>query len=550
MSRIEQAAAAIDAARTMLAGLDGLSLAPDAEVAALLARAAELSRVVDAQRVRLAAEVAERSRGSIDEALCRQLGHRSAKECVGSVFGLRGRQAADLLAIAAATSARPALSGGELPARFPHVAGALADGGLSLAQADAILQSLGPAVPRADERELAWAERALVDAATAPTAPLVPELLAVQGRMYAAVLDPDGVLPGAERQRAMRSLTVGRRADGMWVLTMVSPAEEGSALKAVLDAYEGPRVAVRFRDPDAPAGDDAGDDVPDGRSPAQLRHDVLVGIVREHAASGHAPTVGGEAPTLLITGTIEALTAALDGTEHRERSARVEHTGDVVPVDVAARMLCDAFVQIAVTDGCGHVLELGRAKRLFNRAQRRALAARDHGCQAPGCRMPAAWCEAHHVLPWLLGGPTDVDNGILLCTYHHHEVHAGRLVVERAGPRPGQWRVVSRLQPVRRAARSWAAAEPSSAGSLAAVAVAPLAIRLPDGVGSSVAIEPLRLEPQRIEPRGTVPLSTRLLGDEPQSIEHRARRALARRHRRRAPLPAVDLHRPRVVLRP
>jgi len=418
MSRIEQAAAAVDAARMMLAGLDGLSLAPDAEVAALLARAAELSRVVDAQRVRLAAEVAERSRGSVDEALCRQLGHRSAKECVGSVFGLRSRQAADLLAIAAATSARPALSGGMLPARFPHVASALAEGGLSLAQADAILQSLGPAVPRADERELAWAERALVDAATAPTAPLVPELLAVQGRMYAAVLDPDGVLPGAERQRAMRSLTVGRRADGMWVITLISPPEEGSALKAVLDAYEGPRVAVRFRDPDAPAQGDAGDDVPDGRSPAQLRHDVLVGIVREHAAAGRAPTVGGEAPTLLITGTIEALTAALDGAEHRERSVRVEHTGDVVPVDVAARMLCDAFVQIAVTDGCGHVLQLGRAKRLFNRAQRRALAARDHGCQAPGCRMPAAWCEAHHVLPWLLGGPTDVDNGILLRLSH------------------------------------------------------------------------------------------------------------------------------------
>jgi len=119
-------------------------------------------------------------------------------------------------------------------------------------------------------------------------------------------------------------------------------------------------------------------------------------------------------------------------------------------------------------------------------------------------------------------------------------VHAGRLVVERAGPRPGQWRVVSRLQPVRRSERSWTSAEPSPAGSLAADAEAALAIRLPDAVGPTADIEPLRVEPLRAE----------YISTEPQSIEHRARRALARRGRRRAPLPAVDLHRPRVVLRP
>ena len=341
MTRIEQAAAAVDAARALLGGCDSLSLAPAAEVAELLARTAELARLVEAQQVAIAAAVVEHSRGPVDESLCRRLGHRSVKACLASAFGARGRQAADLLALAAVTAPTIGISGGTVPARYPRVAAALSDGELSLAQAQAIMQALEPAAPRADLDDLAWAEEALVDAAADAAAPLVPELLAVQGRAYAAVLDPDGVLPDAERQRAMRSLRIGRRTDGMWQITMVCPPEQGAAIKAVLDAHLGPRVPVRFHDPDASPrteGDGAGEQaVADDRTPEQLRHDVLLGIVQAHAASGDAPTAGGEAPTLVITGTIEALRASLEGVQHRERFARVEHTGDLVPTEQVTR---------------------------------------------------------------------------------------------------------------------------------------------------------------------------------------------------------------------
>ena len=504
VTRIEQAAAAVDVARAWLADPEALALAPDAEITELLARVAELSRLVDAQQVRLAAEVAERSSGPADAALCRRLGHRSAKSCIASAFGLRSRQAAELLALAAATTATVGFSGADVPARFLLTAAALTDGELSLAQAQAIVQTLEPAVPRADPDELAWAERALVEAAADPQAPLVPELITVQARAYAAVLDPDGVLPDAERQRAMRSLRIGRRTDGMWQITMVCPPEQGAAIKAVLDAHLGPRVPVRFHDPDASShteGDGAGEQaVTDDRTPEQLRHDVLLSIVQAHAASGDAPTAGGEAPTLVITGTIEALRASLDGVQHRERFARVEHTGDLVPTEQVTRLLCDAAVQVAVTNGSGHVLALGRSQRLFSRAQRRALAARDGGCRAPGCGMPPSWCEAHHVLPWLQGGPTDVDNGILACAYHHHEVHAGRLRVERASPEAGSWRVVSQLQPSRR--RSRAAASAGAVGGVAACHPArSLTLRLPDRAASGAATRRSTSGPG-VEPRG------------------------------------------------
>ncbi len=56
-------------------------------------------------------------------------------------------------------------------------------------------------------------------------------------------------------------------------------------------------------------------------------------------------------------------------------------------------------------------------------ALRRALAVRDGGCAAPGCDRPAPWTDAHHLHHWLHGGPTSLDNPVLLCRTHHRAVH-------------------------------------------------------------------------------------------------------------------------------
>jgi hypothetical protein len=48
-----------------------------------------------------------------------------------------------------------------------------------------------------------------------------------------------------------------------------------------------------------------------------------------------------------------------------------------------------------------------------------ALIARDAGCSFPGCTHPASWCDRHHILDWILGGLTDLDNLTMLCRYHH-----------------------------------------------------------------------------------------------------------------------------------
>jgi hypothetical protein len=87
-------------------------------------------------------------------------------------------------------------------------------------------------------------------------------------------------------------------------------------------------------------------------------------------------------------------------------------------------LACDAGIIPAVLGSPSQVLDLGRATRNFSIAQRRALAIRDRGCVAPGCDYPPSGCDGHHcVITWADGGPTDLDNGALLCDFHHHQVH-------------------------------------------------------------------------------------------------------------------------------
>jgi hypothetical protein len=59
------------------------------------------------------------------------------------------------------------------------------------------------------------------------------------------------------------------------------------------------------------------------------------------------------------------------------------------------------------------------------------MAVRDMTCRAEGCDAPADWCEAHHLDPWEAGGRTDIDDGVLLCSHHHHRIHDTRYLVER-----------------------------------------------------------------------------------------------------------------------
>ena len=95
--------------------------------------------------------------------------------------------------------------------------------------------------------------------------------------------------------------------------------------------------------------------------------------------------------------------------------------GTPLPAGVLRRLACDAQILPGIFMGASIPLDLGRARRTASGSQRAALIARDKHCV--GCGAKASWCQAHHIVHWQDGGPTDLENMCLLCSRCHHKVH-------------------------------------------------------------------------------------------------------------------------------
>ena len=267
-------------------------------------------------------------------------------------------------------------------------------------------------------------------------------------RIYAHV-NPDGPHPDPQDLHDKRELVLSRSGHMTYVRGRLDP-EGAAALHTALDALMRP-----------PASDETS-------TAPQRRCDALVELARIALAAGQLPEVGGTRPQvgLLITPTMlmgghgdpaapasaaQNPAAQSPAGPDRAGSDRVNADGrsccdvgrrkhppgapppapdalegigiprrpelpwmywvDEVPAAVAQRIACDAETWRALLDpATGLVLELGRAHRLVPHWLRKALVARDHGCRWPGCTAPAAWTDAHHIIPWWFGGRTDIDN--------------------------------------------------------------------------------------------------------------------------------------------
>jgi len=257
-----------------------------------------------------------------------------------------------------------------------------------------------------------------------------------------AHLDPDGPAPDPAEAFERRQLTLSRSGAMTYLRGRLDP-EGAAAVQTALDALM------------RPAGPD------DLRTPAQRRADAAVDLARLALTQGAVPTIGGVRPHIgvLITPTMlydspdgGSTAAAVGGgvtpccrpdPDDPLTAAGVPHRPDLpwmnwineIPTALAQRLACDAELWRAVMDpATGLPLEVGRAHRVVPYWIRKALHARDRGCRWPGCQVPAAWTDAHHLLAWWLGGLTDIDNLLLLCRYHHSKVHEGQwtLTLDRA----------------------------------------------------------------------------------------------------------------------
>lgn len=98
--------------------------------------------------------------------------------------------------------------------------------------------------------------------------------------------------------------------------------------------------------------------------------------------------------------------------------------GAIVPTAALKRLFCDARVQMLIRDTDGKVIALGTAVRTLPRRLRRLLRRRDGHCAFPGCDRTTHLIP-HHIVHHAHGGPTDEDNLVMLCGFHHRCIHEG-----------------------------------------------------------------------------------------------------------------------------
>jgi 5-methylcytosine-specific restriction protein A len=104
------------------------------------------------------------------------------------------------------------------------------------------------------------------------------------------------------------------------------------------------------------------------------------------------------------------------------RSGRSVDGEPVAGADLEA-LLCDSALHRLVLAGRSSILDYGTATRTVPANLWNALVIRDEHCRWPGCDRPSHWCDAHHVVAFVDGGPTSADNLVVLCRRHHRRLH-------------------------------------------------------------------------------------------------------------------------------
>lgn len=439
-------AAVVEHAREVarvVAGQDGAEVPVD-QLLPVLEQVAEARRYLDAALLGLTARL------EAEPAVVAATGWASTKDLLTQLVGGARGEGGGLVRVAVQSRELPALRAG------------LAAGAVSLAQARAVTTAVA-SMPRDPGFRAAVAEglvRRVVDDGVDATglARSLPEVL--------ATVDPTGEVMTWERTRDRAE----RGAHGARFLSFAEDAFGGVRIRAYATVEDVARVKAALLPLSAPVTTAPGACGGDPAKPGMSR--------TEHGKRRHCPDPTcehdgrdvREAGARLWDALVEAcerLTRAevlpgdhggrprvvvhIEETDLRDRVRRATgepgFRGDAPiteryeedatplgggpryeggePISIAAlrRLACDAEVLPVVMGGAGEVLDVGRSQRLVTRALWVALVVRDRHCVFPGCTRPPIACDAHHVRHWANGGPTSLDNLVLLCRYHHTVVH-------------------------------------------------------------------------------------------------------------------------------
>ncbi|MFD6698420.1 MULTISPECIES: DUF222 domain-containing protein [unclassified Microbacterium] len=392
-----------------------------ARLVAANAAIGQLKRAADAVHAEVAAGIARESRRELGpESLAKQQGYRGAAQLIATTTGSSTGDAARLMKVGEATAPRSNLIGEELPAKFPAMREALVAGRIGAAATSMIISFLDRMIPKVGRERAAEAEHVL--AGLAPGLSLDEVRRAVT--RLEAHLDPDGVAPREDELRSRASLTLFER-DGMLHLSAVLDPERAAAVKTAIEGFVSAEFAAKRegRDPAAPDAD--------RRTVQEVQADALVHFAEHALTCQRNKTLNGATVIVRVNAT---------DLEHGTGFGLIDGIEQPVSIDTVRRMAGGGGMTSWVCGDDGEVLNWGRDRRLFTRAQRHALTERDGGCAF--CGLPPGMTKAHHIDWWKRDhGKTDLSNGVLLCETCHHLIHDNgwNIRVDGTGIRARVW---------------------------------------------------------------------------------------------------------------
>jgi hypothetical protein len=298
---------------------DVQTLTPD-DLLGVMDAVASVVRHAEALLVDTVGEVDARSdQRDLSVRMTTDYGCRSVKELVQRTTRFSSRRAGDLVTAGRGVRRSTALSGEVLPAEFPALRGALIDGHVGVDGVVAVTGPLHPlrvgreAILAADEELAAAARGEGVDDAP----PLAADDLHAQALVWAAYLDQDGPEPRDARAMRKRGLTLGICRDGLVPVRGALLPETAGQLQRIFDSILNPKLAgpahpdghTHGDGPSFRPVDDRDDTDPDvdpdalcdTRTRPQKQHDALATALTVAAASAQLPSIGGAAPTLVVS---------------------------------------------------------------------------------------------------------------------------------------------------------------------------------------------------------------------------------------------------------
>ena len=304
-------------------------------------------------------------------------------------------------------------------ADLPLITAAFGRGELSYSQVRAMSRVATPEV-----------EESMLELARFSTAAQLERML----RGYRGVVERE--LTPDERTHGGAYLVCEHDNDGSLLLRGRLPAEEGALVMAALEAA---RDTLRGESAAAEAEGDAAPDAP-------AEPDVASTPNGYRSASAEAPPSNAAALVLMSETVLSAGPAGRSPADSYQVFVHVDvdtigtddgggqlEDGSPLRPETARRLACDASI-VRILERDGRPLSVGRRTRTVPPALRRALQTRDHCCRFPGCTQ-RRFLHAHHIEHWAHGGPTDLDNLVHLCRFHHRLVHEGGYTLERSGRR-------------------------------------------------------------------------------------------------------------------